>query len=88
MRMKAAVALAVLALTGATASAAETVQYQIYTLAVGDSTQSNVVGVMFDGAYIWAAIQNPDGGVLEKLTTSGSVVSHDRRRHDSGQHRL
>ena len=74
MRMKAAVALAALALSSATASA-QNVQYQIYTLAVGDSAQSEVVGVMFDGTYIWAAIQNPDGGVLEKLTTSGSVVS-------------
>ena len=72
--MKAAVMLAALALTGATATA-KTVQYWIYSLPVGDSPQSNVIGVMFDGKYIWATIQNPDGGVLEKLTTSGSVVS-------------
>ena len=74
MRMMAAVILAALALSGATAIA-QNVQYQIYSLAVGDSQQSDVNGVMFDGTYIWAAIQNPDGGVLEKLTTSGSVVS-------------
>ena len=74
MRMKAAAMLAVLALSGATAGA-KTVQYQIYTLAVGDSPQSTVNDVMFDGQYIWAGIQNPDGGVLKKLTTSGSVVS-------------
>jgi hypothetical protein len=74
MRMKAASILAALALSGATA-AAKTVQYQIYTLAVGDSKQSIVNGILFDGQYIWAAIENPDGGVLEKLTTSGAVVS-------------
>jgi DNA-binding beta-propeller fold protein YncE len=74
MRMKAAAMLAVLALSGATAGA-KTVQYQIYTLAVGDSQQSFVNGILFDGQYIWAAIENPGGGVLEKLTTSGTVVS-------------
>jgi DNA-binding beta-propeller fold protein YncE len=74
MRMKAAVILAALVLGGATAIAQD-VQYQIYSLVVGDSRQSIVNGVMFDGTYIWAAVQNPDGGVLEKLTTSGSVVS-------------
>jgi len=74
MRVKAAVALTALALGGATAIA-QNVQYHIYTLAVGDSQQSIVNGIVFDGKYIWAAIRNPDGGVLEKLTTSGSVVS-------------
>jgi hypothetical protein len=74
MNTKAAVVLAGLALGGAAADA-QNVQYQVYTLAVGDSSESIVNGVMFDGRYIWAAIQNPDGGVVEKLTTSGSVVS-------------
>jgi YVTN family beta-propeller protein len=74
MGMKAAAILAALALGGATASA-KTVQYQIYTLTVGNSQQSTVGGILFDGQYIWAAIENPDGGVLEKLTTSGVVVS-------------
>ncbi|MHB8721409.1 MAG: Vgb family protein [Steroidobacteraceae bacterium] len=31
--------------------------------------------MFFDGQYIWAAIQNPDGGVLEKISTSGKVLS-------------
>jgi YVTN family beta-propeller protein len=74
MRMKAAAMLAALALSSATA-AAKTVQYQIHTLAVGDSKQSFVNGILFDGQYIWAAIENPDGGVLEKLTASGAVAS-------------
>jgi DNA-binding beta-propeller fold protein YncE len=74
MRMKAAVMLAALALAGTTAGA-QTAQYQIYTLAVGDSQQSTIGGVFFDGHYIWAAIQNPDGGVLEKLTMAGAVIS-------------
>jgi streptogramin lyase len=58
-----------------TASSAQTVQYQIYTLTVGDSTQSYADNVLFDGHFIWVAIQNPDGGVLEKMTTAGSLVS-------------
>jgi DNA-binding beta-propeller fold protein YncE len=72
--MQAAAMFVALALSGATAGA-QTAQYRIYSLVVGDSQQSTVTGVMFDGQYIWAAVQNPDGGVLEKLTTSGSVVS-------------
>ena len=55
MRMKATAMLAALVLSGATASA-KTVQYRIYTLTVGDSQQSTVGGILFDGQYIWAAI--------------------------------
>ena len=72
--LKTALVLAVMALGSATARA-QTVQYQTYYLTVGDSPQSMATGVMFDGQYIWAAIQNPGGGVLVKLTTSGSVLS-------------
>ena len=71
---KATVTLAALVLSGATAIA-QTAEYKIYGLTVGDSQQSAVTGVMFDGQYIWAAVQNPDGGVLVKLTTSGSILS-------------
>jgi len=43
--MKVAATLAAFALSGATASA-QTVPYQIYTLVVGDSPQSAVIGVL------------------------------------------
>lgn len=72
--MKPAAIVASLVLMGAAADSA-TVQYQVYSIAVGDSTQSTVNNVLFDGQYIWAAVQNPDGGVLIKLSVAGSVVS-------------
>jgi YVTN family beta-propeller protein len=74
MRMKAAAMLGALALSSATISA-KTVQYRIYTLTVASSQQSLVNGILFDGKYIWAALKTPGGGVLEKLTTSGVIVS-------------
>jgi hypothetical protein len=74
MRMKVTAMLAALALGGASAGA-KTVQYQIYTIELGDSPQSLVDGILFDGQYLWAGIKNPDGGVVEKLTTSGTVIS-------------
>jgi DNA-binding beta-propeller fold protein YncE len=54
---------------------AQMVSMNVYTVPVGDSSSSIVNGVIFDGTYIWAAIQNPDGGVVEKLSTSGTVIS-------------
>src|ERR1700679_317599 len=66
--------IACLALCGELAMAA-TVSSNVYTLTVGDSPSSYVNGVFFDGKYIWTAVQNPDGGVLVKLSTSGQILA-------------
>jgi DNA-binding beta-propeller fold protein YncE len=34
-----------------------------------------VNGVLFDGKYIWVSVENPGGGVVEKLSTSGTLIS-------------
>jgi DNA-binding beta-propeller fold protein YncE len=54
---------------------AATVSSNVYTLTIGDSSSSTVNGVFFDGHYIWTAVQNPDGGVLMKLSTSGQTLA-------------
>lgn len=66
--------VAVLA-AGSRPASAQIASMSVYTLPVGDSSASVVNGVLFDGTYIWAAIQNPDGGVVQKLSTSGTVIS-------------
>jgi len=71
---RAAVLIASLAV-GGQASHAKSVNYTVYTLSVGDSPSSLATGVMFDGHYIWVAVQNPDGGALVKMNTSGAVLS-------------
>jgi DNA-binding beta-propeller fold protein YncE len=53
---------------------ATTVSSNVYTLTLGDSPSSTVNCVFFDGHYIWSAVQNPDGGVLVKLSTSGQTL--------------
>ena len=60
---------------GCKAAAAASATVTVYTVTVGDSSSSVVNGVIFDGKYIWAAIQNPDGGVVEKLSASGALIS-------------
>jgi DNA-binding beta-propeller fold protein YncE len=46
-----------------------------YKLLIGNSPQSVVNGVMFDGQFIWAAVQNPNGGFVEKiLPRTGGVL--------------
>lgn len=65
----------VLVAIGGRASVAANVSMTVYTVTVGDSSSSVVNGVIFDGKYIWAAIQNPDGGVVQKLSASGSIIS-------------
>jgi DNA-binding beta-propeller fold protein YncE len=60
---------------GSDAGRAANVSSNVYTLPVGDSPASIVNGVLFDGKYIWAAVQNPDGGVLIKISRSGVVLS-------------
>lgn len=60
---------------GGKAAAAANATMTVYTVTVGDSSSSVVNGVIFDGKYIWAAIQNPDGGVVQKLSASGTVIS-------------
>jgi DNA-binding beta-propeller fold protein YncE len=72
--LKAVVLVASLA-AGGQVSLAQTADYAVYTLPVGDSPASVATGIMFDGKYIWIAIQNPDGGVVEKMSTSGAVLS-------------
>jgi len=57
------------------AALAATENFNVFTLVVGDSPASSANGVFFDGQFIWVAIQNPDGGVLEKLSTSGYLLS-------------
>jgi DNA-binding beta-propeller fold protein YncE len=69
-----AVMIACLALCGDLTMAA-TASSDVYTLPLGDSPSSYVNGVFFDGKYIWAAVQNPDGGVLVKLSTSGQTLA-------------
>jgi len=54
---------------------AATVSSNVYTLRVGDSQASVVNGVLFDGRYIWGAVQNPDGGTLVKITQTGVILS-------------
>jgi len=54
---------------------AQSLVYKVYTLPVGNSAASTVNGVKFDGQFIWAAVQNPNGGVLLKISTSGRVLS-------------
>jgi hypothetical protein len=60
---------------GASLGRAQSVDYAIYTLSVGNSSASLATGVMFDGQYIWVAVQNPGGGALVKMNTSGGVIS-------------
>ena len=60
---------------GAELCHAQSVNYMVYTLTVGDSSASLANGVMFDGQFIWLGIRNPDGGVIVKMTTSGAVLS-------------
>ena len=60
---------------GCKASVAANANMTVYTVTVGASSSSVVNGVLFDGKYIWAAIQNPDGGVVKKLSASGAVIS-------------
>ena len=67
------VVLSSLALGGKLAGA-ETTTAKVSTLTIGDSTSSVVNCVFFDGQYIWAAVQNPDGGVLQKMTQSGAIL--------------
>ena len=58
--LKAALILAFLG-AGSGLGHAATVSFNVYTLPVGDSPASLVNGVLFDGRYIWGAVQNPDG---------------------------
>jgi DNA-binding beta-propeller fold protein YncE len=60
---------------GCKAAEAANASMTVYTVTVGDSSSSVVNGVLFDGKYIWAAIQNPDGGVVQKLSASGAIIS-------------
>jgi DNA-binding beta-propeller fold protein YncE len=60
---------------GGKSISAETTGVNVFTLVIGDSPSSTVNGVFFDGKYIWAAVQNPDGGVLEKMDTTGVILS-------------
>jgi DNA-binding beta-propeller fold protein YncE len=60
---------------GCKTAAAANASMTVYTVTVGDSSSSVVNGVIFDGKYIWAAIQNPDGGVVQKLSASGALIS-------------
>jgi DNA-binding beta-propeller fold protein YncE len=71
--LEGAVMIACLAL-GCDLAMAATTSSKIYTLTIGDSTSSTADGVFFDGQYIWGAVQNPDGGVLVKLSTSGQTL--------------
>jgi YVTN family beta-propeller protein len=62
--------------TGFTSSVhAATISTNVFTLPVGDSSASVVNGVIFDGQNIWAAIQNPSGGVVKRLDRTGRVLS-------------
>jgi DNA-binding beta-propeller fold protein YncE len=69
-----ALMIACLALCSELAMAA-TVSSNVYTLTMGDSPSSYVNGVFFDGHYIWSGVQNPDGGVLVKMSTSGQTLA-------------
>ncbi len=60
---------------GAHFSGAATLSHDVYTLPIGNSPESLVDSVLFDGKFIWAAVQNPNGGVLEKLSVKGTVLS-------------
>jgi DNA-binding beta-propeller fold protein YncE len=60
---------------GSRPASAQIASMNVYTIPAGDSSASTVNGVLFDGKYMWVAIQNPDGGVLEKMTTSGTLIS-------------
>ncbi len=70
----AAVMLGLLAVGGQFSRAA-TLSYDVYTLPVGNSAASTVTSVIFDGKYIWATVQNPNGGVVQKLDSSGAILS-------------
>jgi len=54
---------------------AETLSSNVYTLPVGNSPASLATSVLFDGQFIWATVQNPNGGVLLKMSLSGSTLS-------------
>jgi YVTN family beta-propeller protein len=45
-----------------------------FTIPVGDS-QTTANAVLFDGEFIWVAIEGKGGGALEKLTQTGVVLS-------------
>lgn len=60
---------------GSRPASAQMTSMNVYTVTAGDSSSSVVNGVIFDGHYIWAAIENPEGGVLEKMSTSGTLIS-------------
>jgi DNA-binding beta-propeller fold protein YncE len=65
----------VLGCIGHGAALAASIPSETYTLLVGDSQRSVANGVFFDGKYIWAAVENPDGGVVEKISTQGEVLA-------------
>jgi DNA-binding beta-propeller fold protein YncE len=47
----------------------------VYTLRFIDAPANRPTAVLFDGRYIWVAIQYPGGGSLLKMTQSGALVS-------------
>jgi DNA-binding beta-propeller fold protein YncE len=57
---------------------ATTSSLDVFTIPIGNSQSSNVNSVIFDGQYIWAAVQNSNGGALEKISKSGTVISVTR----------
>jgi len=69
----AVVAVCSLALFNGHAFAASSTLY-VSTVTVGaPGTLAN--DVMFDGQFIWAAVEGPNGGLLEKLSPSGGIIS-------------
>ena len=54
-----------------TASIASSTLYY-YTLSVGENTTP--AAVLFDGQYIWVAVEQSTGGALEKFSVSGEAA--------------
>jgi DNA-binding beta-propeller fold protein YncE len=71
---KAALVATVFALINTSVLAA-TESVNVFTLNVGSSSASLANAVLFDGKSIWVAVQNPEGGALEKRTVTGDVLA-------------